>query len=166
MDVTVSTTTLTCEFSADPNSKPGVLPDAPARRRLQSVPYARGCEACAPITSNIVSFTRTAVEGAGVQLVTGMGFQPAAIWVNCNKQPPPGAEMLASWGFGDVGGNEAHVVLQADGLSSSSAQLIRIGDGVDEMVATLTSMDSDGFTLSWTEFGAGKDVECKAMGIR
>jgi hypothetical protein len=56
MDVTVSTTTLTCEFSADPNSKPGVLPDAPARRRLQSVAFAREsshsetCDLCTETT--------------------------------------------------------------------------------------------------------------------
>lgn len=57
IDVQVGTTTLTCDFSADPNSKQGVLPDAPERRRLQSVAFAKEsnhsetCEVCGAISS-------------------------------------------------------------------------------------------------------------------
>lgn len=42
VDVTVGPSDpLTCDFGADPNSKQGLAPDAPARRRLQSAAYAK-----------------------------------------------------------------------------------------------------------------------------
>jgi hypothetical protein len=76
LDVTVGTTTLTCEFSADPNSKPGVLPDAPARRRLQAVAFAREaehsetCEMCTSTSDVSVrvyrSSNQTIPRGIGV----------------------------------------------------------------------------------------------------
>jgi hypothetical protein len=80
MDVTVSTTTLTCEFSADPNSKPGVLPDAPARRRLQAVAFAReaehseACETCTGVQDVSVKVFRSTDFSAPSGVFTAIPF--------------------------------------------------------------------------------------------
>jgi hypothetical protein len=41
LDIQIGATTLTCDFSADPNSKQGTPPDAPARRRINAVGFAQ-----------------------------------------------------------------------------------------------------------------------------
>ncbi len=63
IDVQIGSTTLTCDFSADPNSKQGVAPDAPARRRLQPVAYAQeSAHAATCTTCDALAPQRTYVE--------------------------------------------------------------------------------------------------------
>lgn len=73
VDVEVGGDTLTCDFSADANSRQGVAPDAPPRRRLEAVAYAResahsatctACEALAPARTYVeVSIPTDANQG-------------------------------------------------------------------------------------------------------
>ena len=80
VDVQVGSTTLTCEFSADPNSKQGVAPDAPPRRRLQAVGYAReaahaatctACDALAPERTYVEVSIPTDVDQGPLPYNTG-----------------------------------------------------------------------------------------------
>jgi hypothetical protein len=74
----------------------------------------------------------------------------------------------ASWGFGDMDAvGEAlrrnPTVYQFMGLD----RIVGISDGVsDQMDATLTSLDADGFTLAWIKSGSGLTVNWAALCLR
>lgn len=57
LEIEVASTTLTCDFSADPNSKQSVAPNAPPRRRLGAVAFAKEsghsdtCDTCTTTTT-------------------------------------------------------------------------------------------------------------------
>jgi hypothetical protein len=43
---------------------------------------------------------------------------------------------------------------------------VSLTDGTNGMTAMVRSLDSDGFTLTWTKVNSGVDAYCLAMGLR
>ena len=137
------------------------------RQQITSVPMAIMAERLSTPTqvrSNVLSFARTASQGNGPQSIIGMGFQPTVIFVNCQRSS--GAPQ-ASMGFADADGDEG--ALKRAGIYGYfyvDSGIAAIDDGTDSMMAYVTSLDSDGFTLDWRKGGAGRDVACVALGLR
>ena len=98
------------------------------------------------------SFTYDLSTASGDQAIDGVGFQPTAILLIAVESSVAGQ---ASWGF-SVGTNDFSIrdnhAFVADSYNAVSAQIINLGgDGTNRNNAVLTSMDSDGFTLTWTK---------------
>ena len=120
--------------------------------------------ASASLQSTAIAFTRTAAAGTGDQAITGAGFTPTVVFVNCIKN----AADQASWGFSDdaVADHEIAKEETTGSHRSSDGLLVYIVVGADEMKAVMKTLDSDGFTVTWTKAGAGHDVQCEAMALR
>ena len=120
----------------------------------------------ATLQSTTLAFTRTAVAGSGAQAITGAGFQPTAVIVFCDATA--GTTQLASWSLGDDANGEASMrragATPAYDLNTSN--IAEINDGTDSMVAVLTTLDSDGLTVTWTAGGSGINSECIALALR
>lgn len=119
-----------------------------------------------PVPTDAVTFTRTGAAGAGTQSVTGMAFQPSTLLFFCEDDA---ADEGASWGFSDDDSNEMELDHNsATNYAASTTSAINIQDvsagGANNMSAVVTSYDTDGFTLTWSENGTGPDVECVALG--
>ena len=93
---------------------------------------------------------------SGTQAITGVGFQPIALWIFAGPDrgitPPP------VWGGSDgtTHGNVASIHATAANLWDANTSFlidIETAAGVTA-TAVLTSFDSDGFTLTWTRTGA------------
>lgn len=105
-----------------------------------------------PSTPYIGTFTRSHSAASGSQAITGVGFTPSEI------------EFLAvvdgqdEWSYGFSNAVLHYCVSNANGSSSGTwvitAQCIRLveGGGLSQE-ATVASLDSDGFTLTWTRTG-------------
>ena len=126
-------------------------------QRLSSV-------ANAALRSTIVSGTRTASAGTGAQSITGAGFQPTSVIAFASVI----AANLASWGMGDDAGGEAATATRNTAtFDSSVGHLISIDSlATDKMTAVLTSLDSDGCTITWTKGGSGKNVAFDLLFLR
>ena len=128
--------------------------------------HAHAMEAESPsiVVSNIVTFTRTASAGSGAQAITGAGFQPTAIIVlalnNGNEE--------VSWGLGDDDNNEADIFSTTSAnYSRGDVNIIQLSNASgNDMVAVLTSLDADGFTVTWTKSGSGLDASVKVLCLR
>jgi len=90
--------------------------------------------------------------GSGTQAITGIGFKPSwiiffGIVINTD---------FASWGAGTI--NQRRAMIHRSGVDNFgstgglNAGMIRFTDinTNDDITATITSMDTDGFTLTWT----------------
>ena len=106
--------------------------------------------------SNVVkvgSFTRDTSLATGTQEVTGVGITP--IGVIFLSVQTTSAEM--SWGFSNGGSDE--VVTDQNTIStdtysqSSTISIFDVESSSNEYQGNLTSMDTDGFTISWTRNG-------------
>jgi hypothetical protein len=141
------------------------------RQRISSVPLALRAETAENLAtppamrSNVVTFSRTAVAGSGTQAVTGMGFQPKAVWVTCRDTAPN--SFISSSAFADESEDSAGVFRYPNGILSNAAYLVDLWNGAsDEMYSTLGTMNPDGFSIGWTKAGAGLNAACEAIGIR
>ncbi len=145
-----------------------VDPELSPRQRITSVPLAvraevaEGLATPPALKSQVVAFSRSAVAGAGTQAVTGMGFQPKAVWLNCRDSA---AGMRSSVGFADELGDAAVIIHTATSISSTAAYIVDLENGLDQMWGP-GSMNPDGFTILWSKSGAGLNVTCEAIGIR
>jgi len=96
-------------------------------------------------------FDRDISLGNGTQAITGIGFKPTCILFFSAI----GNSDYASWGF-DTLTQESGIQHFGDTDSFASfaggGNSIQFSDSVSGFVitATITSMDSDGFTLTWT----------------
>lgn len=104
-------------------------------------------------STTIVTGSRTAAAGSGVQNVTGAGFAPT--W--CLIVAMESGSVARSWGFVDDANAEESLQVNAGGGTGINATVVDISDGSDGMsaVATLTS---DGVDLTWTKVSSGMDV--------
>jgi len=100
----------------------------------------------------IGSLSRTKTDATGTVPYTGIGFTPSYViffgFDNGNTE--------ASWGF-DNGSQKASSVYSgyASAYTGLDAYSIFSHDGVsDEHKAAIQSLDTDGFTLSWTKVGS------------
>jgi hypothetical protein len=104
------------------------------------------------------SYYTDPLNSSGTHNVTGVGFQPDAIWVMQIANRTVGG---ISWGMGDGVGVTAsdHCFTSYEGISAgkyddASAHFWKIWENAsDTVIANLTSMDSDGFTFTVTEGG-------------
>ena len=104
--------------------------------------------------STIVTGSRTAAAGAGVQSITGAGFVPrAAIAIGSGTS---GSALVASWGLLDDASAE-RVCLLSVTLVTDAANLIHISDGVNAMTAVAV-LTADGLDLTWSKGAAGIDA--------
>lgn len=126
---------------------------------LSSIPSGAGVipaanlPASATVSIFVGSFTRDMTLASGTQAITGVGFQPTGVIffgaVN--------GTVSGSWGFG-TGGTQG-VLYRDDGtadetVSSSYALAIFNAASSANQLATVSSYDSDGFTLTWTKNGS------------
>lgn len=99
-------------------------------------------------------FDRDMTLAAGSQAITGVGFIPSSIIFFSVKH----ASYEASWGFSNdtadkcVFDNNGNTT---DTRATGTAQSIWCEtDGSNWTGATISSLDSDGFTLTWTKGGS------------
>lgn len=96
--------------------------------------------------------TFSARSGDGFQAITGVGFTPSCVIAFANGAGYPA--YFASWGFASLAASMC-IWSMADfqkfyvsGFMLSSEHLVHVGPYGS---AALSSMDTDGFTLSWTD---------------
>jgi len=93
---------------------------------------------------------------SGTQAITGVGFQPIALWIfagpDRGTSPPP----VFGGSDGTTDGNVASIHPTADHLwDANTSNLIDIETSAgNTATAVLTSFDADGFTLTWTKTGS------------
>jgi hypothetical protein len=112
------------------------------------------------LNSKIVSFTRDLSTASGTQAVTGVGFQPTSILLFASAAGTGIATDFVSVSGADsaktsvaiVSGVGAVGVFQL--LDTAIIRLFTDTTTSNIATATLSSYDSDGFTLSWTKTGS------------
>jgi len=101
------------------------------------------------------SFTRDMTAASGSVAYTGVGFEPAAIWFWAKVGDQAG---YMSWGFSD--GASGGISLSDfdqhsdDMFVRSGSQIYMQGTTGNNHHAAVASLDSDGFTLTWTKYGS------------
>lgn len=123
--------------------------------------HAHAMQAAVVGESKISEFSRTASAGAGAQAITGIGFQPIAIYMIGFVT----STLYYSHGFGDSDEDECAVYSTTGPYVGDANNIININSGASghNMWAVLTSLDSDGFTVTWGKGGNGQDVTVKAL---
>ena len=93
---------------------------------------------------------------SGTQAITGVGFQPIALWIFAG--PDRGISPPPVWGGSDgtTHGNVASIHPTAAELwDANTANLIDIETSAgNTATAVVASFDADGFTLTWTKTGS------------
>lgn len=113
--------------------------------------------------SNIVAVSCNACS-SGAQAYTGMGFQATSLYAVCGVS---GSAYPGSVGIADDDADESDLELTTTTSNTmSDARFINVSDGTDGNAAVLTSIDSDGFTLTWTKSNSGKNTLCQILGVR
>ena len=111
--------------------------------------------------------TFSARSGDGSQAITGVGFTPSCVIVFAQGGGPA---YFASWGFASLAASMCIRAMAQSGPSSdyvtgfllSSALLIQIGTYGS---AVLSSMDTDGFTLSWIDRTSGASLNAVYLAL-
>jgi hypothetical protein len=98
-------------------------------------------------------FSRDVSTASGNQAITGVGFEPTALLMISCKANVAG-QMSFGWA---VGTSEYTLRDSHDSIANAyypvGGVLITLGATANRAEATLGSMDSDGFTLTWTKYG-------------
>jgi len=117
-----------------------------------------------PVLSMIVAFSRSASAGSGSQALTGVGFAPTALIVLATNN---GSEE-ASWGLGDDNDDQGDLFTTSSAnYSRGDTNIIQLSNAAgNDMVAVLTSLDADGFTVTWTKSGSGLAASAKVLCLR
>lgn len=121
------------------------------------------------VFTDLVTFTRTGAAGSGTQAITGLAFQPSSLMFFCTDDA---ADEGRSWGWSDDDSDEHNMrtAASATDFDIQTTTAILVNDvsvgGANNMGAVVTSYDSSGFTLTWTEAGTGPDVTCTALAFR
>src|SRR3990167_99942 len=102
------------------------------------------------LSSKIITATRDMTAATGSVSYTGAGFAPTAI-IGIACLAVAGAQ--SSIGICDSSAAEANLSFAAVNEQGSSFFKISSGASV-EQIATVTTLDADGFTLSWTKAGS------------
>ena len=99
------------------------------------------------------NFSRDISAAAGTQTIIGVGFKPSAVsFIMGMINTPTGAS-----GFMDSTGNQGNVEYKQGGLYQTSSAYCLIGRNPalgDYSYGSFFSMNSDGFTISWTKAGS------------
>lgn len=115
-------------------------------QRKDGTPLAGG------LTVKTGSFTRALTTASGTQAITGVGFTPKAVIFLGVRD----GGLLDTKGFDT--GVAANCILQGydsnQFLGAAYSIYFYHGSGVDRQRALITSLDADGFTLTWTKDGS------------
>ena len=105
--------------------------------------------------SKTLVFTRALNATSGDVAYTGIGFKPTALMINATLDNSNNKDF--SIGFGDSGlavNNTAQEWNSLWATNPGGAAIVYIDtDGSNKQVAILKSLDTDGFTLTWTKMG-------------
>ena len=130
-----------------------------------------------PLFAKIGTFT--ANSGTGSQAVSGVGFQPEAVlfWITNRTATGSGAPARFGRGWTDGTNQSAMAVALSDnlsvdyqisGIARSDSCIVLIDDNGDSATilarATITSLNSDGFTINWAVAGGSRIVAYLALG--
>lgn len=103
----------------------------------------------------IGTFTRDMTAATGSVAYTGVGFKPKAVIFLCGVT---GGSTWGSIGFTD---GTSDVSWYNNHASSADSWVLNVANSIDgttgsgaAQVTTTTSLDADGFTLSWTKIGS------------
>lgn len=152
----------------NPAYRPGIV--MINNNRLNMVPYVpfRGTDTAMTAGTNLFgtlsvkvgSFTRDMTTASGTQAVTGVGFQPRAVLFLANV-PSTGQ---ASIGFGalpntatgpfDSFSLNSRTATSAGTFSMNSGTIFAYQGVSDYYNGNLSTLDSDGFTMSWVKTGS------------
>ena len=108
------------------------------------------------LQSKVGEFNYIVDTASGTQAITGVGFQPIALWIFAG--PDRGISPPPVWGGSDgtTHGNVASIHPTAAELwDANTANLIDIETSAgNTATAVVASFDADGFTLTWTKTGS------------
>ena len=99
----------------------------------------------------IGSFTRDVSLASGTQVITGVGFQPKVVWFisvyssNISNGYDDGSSYVCQYVRGGLV-NIGHV--------TTSFSIVAYESSTIKYEGKIQSMDSDGFTISWTKTGS------------
>ena len=108
------------------------------------------------LQSKVGEFNYIVDTASGTQAITGVGFQPTALWIFAGPDrgitPPP----VFGGTDGTTMGNVASIHATAANLwDANTANLIDVEISAgNTATAVLTTFDADGFTLTWTKTGS------------
>ena len=95
------------------------------------------------------SHTRAMTAASGNISYTGYGFKPTSIIVSAHVDNASG-----SMGMMINSGLENCIFIQGLDPRVADGQVVRAGSAADGQNAEFVSYDDDGFTLSWSKYGA------------
>lgn len=100
------------------------------------------------------TFTRDLTTATGTQAITGLGFKPTHVIITANLL----GNAAASLGFDDAASSTCIYNDHNDSANtwgnSATKSIILATTGAASYQGLIQSMDSDGFTLSWTKNGS------------
>jgi len=120
------------------------------------------------LSSTVTAETRAAATASGAVSYTGAGFTPTTIIVSSLGDDGKDSYAL---GFGDDALGEQITLIYALDGTPLNAQIAYVAFGIDSagsdyQRAVLTSLDSDGCTLTWTKGGSGEAVNFAILYLR
>lgn len=114
--------------------------------------YQNGAVAVLGSSFAIGSFTRDTATASGTQAVTGVGFKPTHVRFTMGEH----GATTRSWGLDDATNFEV-IAFQADTSNmsiSSTRSIYSIESGSVHYSGKITTLGSDGFTITWTKTGS------------
>ena len=96
------------------------------------------------------SFTRDITTASGSQAITGVGFVPKAVMFTMSA----GGSARFSDGFDTQTARGSTYTNGSATFNADARSIIVFTDGSNFQVAQIATMDSDGFTLTWTKTGS------------
>jgi len=117
-------------------------------------------------TVKVVSLTKALTDATASQGITGVGFKPKGI-IAFAASSGGGGNVWANWGMQDDSllgtGIHNNRLAVADDFGVQGSEIVFIDQGGSATYAgTVTSMDADGFTISWIR-GAGAPTGTMAV---
>lgn len=107
---------------------------------------------------------RASGSASGSVGYTGIGFKPSVLLFICAIDTVPESD----WGFATASSAQ-NVYSDVSNNKVSTANAIHFVRLTDTQDATVSSMDSDGFTLAWTRTGTGatgNNINCNYLALR
>lgn len=110
-------------------------------------------------TFKMVSATYDLSTASGTQAVTGVGFKPRAVIALAAKSSGDNAASIGVMAGTGAGADNAALLTRDDVTADtwgigSNVFIDYVQGASDEAFSTISSMDSDGFTLTWTKVGS------------
>lgn len=114
-----------------------------------------------PSETAIGTITRATSDSTGDIVVTGLGFKPHCFFFIGSDD---GTSTTSSNGWSSETANTC-TATQAGTMVSDLTKCISISDGTNGWTGTVSAASSDGFTVSATKMGLGKNITIKYLAI-